>query len=680
MPNLIETIDQLKGLSDQQLLGASHNPPPNTPGWLILSEMERRKTTRQQFQGQQQQMQAQKPPVMQQLQQQLGGASQGIPGQMTPQAPSPVATGAGIPPMPQTPKLMRRGGLMRRADGGETDEEYDTTDPSMGETQAAPSGGSNVAIAMPFIGGKAAAAATPAAPQEMRLSERLRSEAPSAKALKGYVAMVNDAAGGAPNYSAQQQLLAQQLLHIQQQKPRLGDYLIRAGAAMSASPSHFLGQAAGQGLMSALDYSDKQKEHKQSEIARILNEQIALSRLEQGDRRDVGREALGMWRGDTAARNQALRDATTQEYRENQDLTNNRKLDQQSLLAQMKQNALDKKEAQRPPQEYYGAIDEAFPVNASAHLKEAYAQAKQGLRAMVDMEIAQGAPHSQIQKTISDGIKQVMGSALSVAGKQDTVHVSVNGMNPGAASTTAQAIIDGKVSPTSYTALLRKNPNLVNEIQGLDPSWSEEKLKNKYNTLQEFTSTSNTKAGGQLIALNTLIHHADLYNEVADALKNGQWRVGNALYNKVSTAFGSAAPPNANQVMQFMAAESAKLATGGVPAQSEIHSILSNIDTNGSPDQLRGAADTTLQVAVGKAIPLMERVKKVGLENSIDIIGPDAAEILKKRGIDPATLKKAAQQAATPAGGYMVGDSVMYQGKPHKITAIKPNGKLVLEQ
>lgn len=309
MTNLIETADQLKGLSDQQLLGASHNPPPNTPGWLILSEMERRKTTRAQFQSQQQQQQGQQPPVMQQLQQSLGGgAQQGIPGQMTPQAPRPVASGAGIPPMPQAPKLMRRGGLMRRAPGGLTgdDSDYDNLDPSMGEAQTVP---------VQTIGGGAAPVEA-SAPE--RLSTKMRRDAKAPEGLEAYVAQIHAAAGGAPNYSQQQQILAQQLLHIQNQKPRLGDYLIRAGAAMAASPSHFLGQAAGQGLMSALDYSDKQKLHQQSEVGRLLNEQMALSRLEQGDRRQVGTQALGMQRIDQSAYNQAQQNATREEGYENQ--------------------------------------------------------------------------------------------------------------------------------------------------------------------------------------------------------------------------------------------------------------------------------------------------------------------------------------------------------------------------
>lgn len=304
MMNLLGLNDGLKGMTDQALLSASHSPPPNVPGWLILSEMERRKATRAQFQSQQQQQQGQQPPVMQQLQQSLGGgAQQGIPGQMTPQAPRPVASGAGIPPMPQAPKLMRRGGLMRRADGGEMD--YDNSDPSMGEAQAMP---------VQTIGGTAAPEA--AAPE--RLSAKMRREAKSPEGLEAYVAKIHAAAGGAPNYSQQQQILAQQLLHIQNQKPRLGDYLIRAGAAMAASPSHFLGQAAGQGLMSALDYSDKQKLHQQSEVGRLLNEQMALSRLEQGDRRQVGTQALGMQRIDQSAYNQAQQNATREEGYENQ--------------------------------------------------------------------------------------------------------------------------------------------------------------------------------------------------------------------------------------------------------------------------------------------------------------------------------------------------------------------------
>jgi hypothetical protein len=220
----------------------------------------------------------------------------------------------------------------------------------------------------------------------------------------------------------------------------------------------------------------------------------------------------------------------------------------------------------------------------------------------------------------------------------------------GGVSSTAKAIVNGDLDPQTVRSMLRRNPGLIEQAKKLDPNFDEATIDNRYNTLKEFNNTSVGKAGGQALALNTLVHHADLYMKTAEALKNGTFRPGNAAYNEVASVFGSAPPTNAALVARFFAGETGKVATGGVPAEGEINGILKNLGTDASPEAIAGAGKTLLQIAAGRATPLMERVKDAKLDNVIHVIGPDAQEILQRRGFDPQTMKpQQGGQAGMPA-------------------------------
>ncbi len=117
---------------------------------------------------------------------------------------------------------------------------------------------------------------------------------------------------------------------------------------------------------------------------------------------------------------------------------------------------------------------------------------------------------------------------------------------------------------------------------------------------------------------------------------------GKKIYNEVSALFGAPAPQNAALVARFLAGETGKVATGGVPAEGEIKGILGSLGTDASPEQIRGAGRKLLEIAGGRATPLMERIKNAKLENVVQVLGADAKEILKRRGFDPETMKPVA--------------------------------------
>jgi hypothetical protein len=216
----------------------------------------------------------------------------------------------------------------------------------------------------------------------------------------------------------------------------------------------------------------------------------------------------------------------------------------------------------------------------------------------------------------------------------------------GGVSPAGKSIASLDLDPGTVRSMVRNNPGLISQAKTVDPNFSMTDLDKRYETLKEFTSSSNSKAGGQVLALNTMIHHADLYQQVAAALKNGSWRPGNAAYNAVAQAFGAAPPANAALVGQFLAGETAKLAQGGAPFESEVKDITKVLGTNSSPEQIANAGKTLLQVASGRAIPLQEKVDDARLNGKVQVIGPDAQAILQRNGYDPKTLKPTQTAAA----------------------------------
>lgn len=206
-----------------------------------------------------------------------------------------------------------------------------------------------------------------------------------------------------------------------------------------------------------------------------------------------------------------------------------------------------------------------------------------------------------------------------------------------------KAIATGnELAPTGRAAMTGPGGQLMSALYQYDPDFTPLLAQQRKETLRAFTSTKSGDAGGQLLALNTVIHHADLYLDAAAALKNGTFKPGNEVYNKVASMFGSAPPTNAALLARFFASETGKVATGGVPAEGEINGILDKMSTSGSPEAMEGAGKTLLQIAAGRMIPLKERRDKAHLEKFVDILGPDAQAVLQKRGFDPETMKPAA--------------------------------------
>ena len=229
-------------------------------------------------------------------------------------------------------------------------------------------------------------------------------------------------------------------------------------------------------------------------------------------------------------------------------------------------------------------------------------------------------------------------------------------------------------APTGRAATTGAGGQIMDALMQYDPQYSTLLGKGRTDELKQFTDTHPGSAGGQLIALNTMLHHADLYMDAATALKNGTFKPGNEIYNKIATIFGAAPPTNAALLAQFFASETGKVATGGVPAEGEIKSILSKMSTDGSPEAMEGAAKTLIGIAAGRMIPLKDRRDKWKLDKLVDILGPDAKAVLQRRGFDPETMKPV-QQGGGGGKPPLIKTKAEYDNLPSGAIYTESNGK-----
>lgn len=208
----------------------------------------------------------------------------------------------------------------------------------------------------------------------------------------------------------------------------------------------------------------------------------------------------------------------------------------------------------------------------------------------------------------------------------------------GGISPAAQAIANGDYDADTTKRVLSKNPGLIAQVKAIDPDFSQDNVDKRSQVLKEFTSSTAGKAGGQVVAFNTAIHHADLYLQAQEALKNGSFQPGNALYNKFVDTFGS---PNVNDskiVARALAGEINK-ATSGVQAEGEMKGTLDTLSSSASPEKATGAVKTMIGLMAGKLSALNEKVQDAKLGKVVHVLGPDAKEILGRRGFNPDTMK-----------------------------------------
>ena len=231
----------------------------------------------------------------------------------------------------------------------------------------------------------------------------------------------------------------------------------------------------------------------------------------------------------------------------------------------------------------------------------------------------------------------------------------------------AKAIGEYRLPPVAARSMATGGgKNLMNQVLAANPSFDIGQYEERYKTMQDLRPAG--QLGQKALALNTLIRHTDDAFQAADQLQNGTFTPLNAVSQRIAQLTGKAAPTNFDQLKQYVAGETVALIRKGEGSEADIQAAKENISRAASPEQLKGALQTNLGIAGGKMDAMNTAVRSAIGNDKYTALDPGAAEIMQKRGYDPATLKpKGAQTTAAPKE-IQPGDRAAYDALPRGAT------------
>ena len=211
---------------------------------------------------------------------------------------------------------------------------------------------------------------------------------------------------------------------------------------------------------------------------------------------------------------------------------------------------------------------------------------------------------------------------------------------------------------------------VLRKVMAINPSYNAQNWQAQAQMMRNFTSGSTSK---EISGINTALGHVATLGEAIDALHNNNVQVLNRIGNAYNVQTGGDAVTTFNAIVHKVAPELNRAYVGGVGSQGEIKTQESDFDPKLGDRQLRSNVAITTKLLRSKIGSLENQWKTtMGSDFGARFIMPEAK----------AAVEKWAPEGGGNAGAkasFKVGDRVMYNGAQHTITAVKPDGKLVLD-
>lgn len=131
----------------------------------------------------------------------------------------------------------------------------------------------------------------------------------------------------------------------------------------------------------------------------------------------------------------------------------------------------------------------------------------------------------------------------------------------------------------------------------LDLAAATEDYKAASSALRSF---GNGRQADTVRSFNVAYSHADILNDLATALGNGDVQLINAAKQRFEQEFGNPAPTNFDAVKGIFADEVNKAAVGGAGALGDREQLRANIGRSTSPEQISGAVNVYKNLIVGQ--------------------------------------------------------------------------------
>ena len=160
------------------------------------------------------------------------------------------------------------------------------------------------------------------------------------------------------------------------------------------------------------------------------------------------------------------------------------------------------------------------------------------------------------------------------------------------------------------------------------------------------------KQGQQVNSLNTAMRHLDQLDVLAAELETGGFVPGNRAVNALATMFGAAAVNNFNALKDALTGEVDNVLSMSGSTVSGRAEARDKINASQSPTQLAGYVNTIIPVLGSKLVELDGQYRRVmGERDPLQLLSPDARNILIRRGFDPTNIELKRSGGDDPSTG-----------------------------
>ena len=150
-----------------------------------------------------------------------------------------------------------------------------------------------------------------------------------------------------------------------------------------------------------------------------------------------------------------------------------------------------------------------------------------------------------------------------------------------------------------------------------------------------------------ITSLNMAIYHTGTFVDLANALQNGDVRLFNKAKNELANQFGDPGLNNLKMSSQAVGEELMRVFRQVNASESEAKMFMERLGDSSSPEQIKGAAGTTVSLLKGRLDSLDEQWKRaMGPDKTFpDLLSPRTKAIFDR--LAPLAATSAAPQAGS---------------------------------
>lgn len=205
-----------------------------------------------------------------------------------------------------------------------------------------------------------------------------------------------------------------------------------------------------------------------------------------------------------------------------------------------------------------------------------------------------------------------IGDKTLIGGKlHDQEYLDSAKMDPSAVQV-IKMIANGDISPGASGSTRNQYTSLIPAVKQYDPSYTADRFAFR----QAFDKPGPNSGSGQLTAINQASAHLGQLLDASQALKNGDVQSVNAFINNVKNATGNPSVVDFNTAKTAVASELTRVYRGTGGTGEEVNQAEKNLSSNSSPEQIKGAVHSSLNLMNGRIQAIDSNYRRVMGKNA----------------------------------------------------------------